>query len=270
MGRIARSWKLLKQSYGVLMKDKELMLLPVISTLAILVVAASFAFGLGLTEEGSWSEEDPVVQAGGFAFYLVTYAIGIFFQAAVIAGASERLRGGDPTLGSAIGAAAKRLPAILMWSVVAATVGMVIRSVQERSELVGRIVMAIVGAVWSLAIFFMVPVLVMERESLPRSFQRSWGLFKETWGEMFVGNVGFGLLGILLALPIIALALLAFVATGAVWIAAAIGVVGVGGLSVFLSTLQGVWVASLYRYATAGEAPEGIDLDLLQQAFRPK
>ncbi|MDA1266577.1 MAG: DUF6159 family protein, partial [Planctomycetota bacterium] len=259
-----------KQSYGVLMKDKELMLLPLLSTLAMLVVAASFFFGLGLHDDGAWSDDDPVIKVGGFAFYLVTYAVGIFFQAAVIAGASERLSGGDPTLGSSIAAAARRLPAILAWSVVAATVGLVIRSVQERSELVGRIVMGLLGAVWSLAVFFMVPVLIMERESLPGSFKRSWALFKQTWGEMFVGNIGFGLLGFLLALPILAVALLLFLATDLAWVAIVFGVLGVGVLSLFLSTLQGVWVASLYRYATAGEVPDGFDQDLLQAAFRRK
>ena len=42
-----------------------------------------------------------------FVFYVVTYTITFFFQAAIIAGASERMAGGDPTLGSALGAAGK-------------------------------------------------------------------------------------------------------------------------------------------------------------------
>lgn len=270
MERIARSWRLFKQSYGILKKDKELMLLPLFSMLAVGAVLASFAFGMGIFEEGkTFNEEDPANMIALFAFYVVTYTIGIFFQAAVIAGASERLRGGDPTLGSALGAASKRLPAIIVWGLIAATIGMIIRSIQERSELVGKIVMGIVGAVWSLAIFFMVPVLVMERQGIGGSFKKSWNLFKQTWGETVVGNIGFGLLGFLLSLPIILIAI-ALASANMMVAAVIVGVLGIAALSMFLSTLQGIWVASLYQYATAGEAPPGYDKELFDLAFRPK
>lgn len=268
MGRIGNSWRLFKQSYGVLMKDKELMLLPFFSMLCIGLVMASFVLGMGLLD-GNVSDEDPVLYIGGFLFYVITYTIGLFFQGAVIAGASERMRGGDPTLGSALGAAAKRLPAFIIWGIIAATVGMIIRNIQERSEVVGKIVMGIVGAVWSLAIFFMVPVIVMESEGVGGSFKRSWALFKKTWGEMVVGNLGFGLLGFLLMLPAFGIAALIWMA-GLHVVAVIVGILLVAAMSMFLSALQGVWVASLYRYATAGEVPDGFDKELFDLAFKPK
>jgi hypothetical protein len=40
-------------------------------------------------------------------------------------------------------------------------------------------------------------------------------------------------------------------------------------LMIFFSTLQGIFVASLYRYATEGDAP-GFDPDLFRDAFVPK
>ena len=46
------------------------------------------------------------------------------------------------------------------------------------------------------------------------------------------------------------------------------------GLAIFLmvlfSSLQGIYVASLYRYATEGDAPGGFDVNLLGEAFVPK
>lgn len=269
MGRIARSWRLIKQSFGVLMKDKELMLLPVISSVLILVVLASFLVPLGAFGAEGIDEDDPMLAIGGFVFYVITYTIGIFFQGAVIAGASERLAGGDPTVGSSIRAAAKRWPAFVVWGLIGATVGMLIRSVQERSELVGRIVMGLIGMVWSVGIFFMVPVLVMEREGVGGSLKRSWALVKATWGEAVIGNMGFGLLGILLGLPIVAVAF-GLVSLGLPMVGIVVGVLGVAMLGLFLSTLQGIWLASLYRYATAGEVPEGYDEDLFREAFRSK
>ncbi|MDJ0522805.1 MAG: DUF6159 family protein [Planctomycetota bacterium] len=270
MGRIARSWQLMKQSWKVLMQDKELMILPLLSGLCILVIVASFALPVFMNGT-TWAEGQPewVWYAATFAFYVIAYTITFFFQAAVIAGASERMSGGDPTLGSALGAAAKRLPSLFLWGVVAATVGMIIRAIEERSELVGRIAMFIVGAAWSLATFFMVPVLVMERESLGKSFKRSWGIFKETWGETVVGAGGLGIAGFLLSLPVILLAgwLLSM---GMVWPAIIIGVLGLATVSVVFSALQGVYVAAVYRYATAQDSPAGFDESVLRDAFRPK
>jgi hypothetical protein len=41
-------------------------------------------------------------------------------------------------------------------------------------------------------------------------------------------------------------------------------------LMVFFSALQGIYVASLFRYATEGHATSGFDADALSQAFVPK
>ena len=270
MGRFARSWRLMKQSWAVLMKDKELMILPLIAGLCILVILASFAVPV-FVKGTDWAEGLPewTLYLATFAFYVVAYTITFFFQAAVIAGASERMAGGDPTLGSALGAASKRLPSLFLWGVVAATVGMIIRAIEERSEIVGRIAMALVGAAWSLATFFMVPVLVMESKPLAQSFKRSWGIFKETWGETVIGAGGLGLAGFLISLPIILLCGWLF-STGLIWPAIIIGVLCLATISVVFSALQGVYVAAVYRFATADEAPQGFDATVLREAFRPK
>ncbi|MHC5012536.1 MAG: DUF6159 family protein [Planctomycetota bacterium] len=269
MGRISRSIALVKQSYGVLMQDKELLILPVLSGLTILVVCAGFVLGMGFLDEGALDRDEATWILPSLLFYIVTYTVGIFFQAAIIAGASERLAGGDPTLGSALGAAGRRFPAILMWGVIAGTVGMLLRAVQERSEVVGKIIIGIIGVVWSLATFFMVPVLVMEKRSIGDSFRHSWGLFKETWGETVVGNVGLGIVQFLCFLPLIAICALLW-SGGMEIVAIVVGIVGIAVLSVFFSALQAVFVASLYRYAVAGEVADGFDRALMETAFRPK
>ena len=125
MGRIGRSIHLVGQSYRLLMQDKELMVLPLISGVLIAVVAISFFFGFGIDGE-RLAERRPEVIVPLFLLYVVTYAIGIFFQAAVVAGATERMRGGDPTVASALAAAGRRIGPILMWAVVASTVGVII------------------------------------------------------------------------------------------------------------------------------------------------
>ena len=268
MGRIGRSFALVGQSYRVLMQDKELMLLPLMSGVFIVAVVASFFFGFGIQGKLE-GEGDPVTYPILFLMYVVTYAIGIFFQAAVVAGATERLRGGDPTVGSALAAAGRRIVPIIMWAVVAATVGMLLRALQDRAGFVGKIVVGMIGAAWSIATFFVVPVIVLEELPIPDSFGRSLQVLKKMWGESFVGGVTLGVAAVCAWVTLVAgVGLLAWAGLGVA--AVGMGVAGAIFLMVFFTALDGVYVASLYQYATAGTAPAGFDRDLLQDAFRQK
>jgi len=267
MSRLARSFALVRQSYRVLMQDKELMVLPLISGAVIAAVAASFFFGFGFQGRLEAAPESAYVI--GFLLYVVTYAVGIFFQAAVIAGATERLRGGDPTVGSALAAAGRRIGPILAWAVIAATVGMLLRTVRDRAGFVGRIAVALAGAAWSLATFFIVPVLVLEERSLGESFARSVDVFKRMWGETFVGSVTLGLAAICAWVTLVAaVGLLGWAGLGLA--AFAVGAAGALTLAVVFPALQGIFVASLYQYATEGTAPSGFDRQLLAEAFSPR
>ncbi len=271
MGRLGRSIHLMKESYHVLMQDKELLLLPVISGLLIVVVTASFVVPMFVLSDGAEGESESGLTWTllALAFYIVTYTIGIFFQAAVVAGANERLSGGDPTLGSALGAAGRHFGSILAWGIVAGTVGMILRSIQERSELLGRIVAGLIGAAWSLATFFVVPVLVIEGVSMGSAFKRSWALFKQTWGEQIGARLGLGLASLLLVLPLLGICALLWYA-GLQIVAVVVGALGLALVAVFFSALQAVFVTVLYRYATTGETAAGFDADDVAGAFRPK
>jgi hypothetical protein len=267
MGRIGRSFQLVSASYRVLMQDKELMVLPLISGTVTLAVVASAAFGFSLTGQ-SLERGGPEVYIPAFLLYVTTYAIGIFFQAAVVAGATERMRGGDPTVSSALAAAWRRIGAILLWAIVAATVGMVLRAIQERVGFIGKIIVGLVGAAWSLATLFVVPVLVLEDDSVPDTIKRSVAIFKKTWGESVVGGTTLGAAVVCAWVTLVAVTGLLSMVVGV----AAVAVLAAGGigLMIFFSALQGVYVASLYQYATDGRAPNGFDRSLLTDAFAPK
>jgi hypothetical protein len=267
MGRIGRSFQLVGQSYRILMKDKELMVLPLISGVFILLAVVAMAVGFGLTAS-HLPRRGPELYLPGFLFYVVSYSIGIFFQAAVVAGATERMRGGDPTVGSALAAAASRLGPIVMWAVVAATVGMVIRAIHDRVGFIGKILTSLLGVAWSLATFFIVPVLVLEDRSIPNSFRRSVSVFRETWGETVVGGTTLGAAAACAWLTLIPITGLLAMAIGVA--AVAVFFAGAVVLMVFFSALQGVYFASLYRCATGGGATPGLDPTLLGQAFQPK
>lgn len=271
MGRIGRSFQLVGQSYRILMQDKELMVLPLISGAIMIVVVAMVAGGFALStglDVSRVEEGGLVVYLPLFLMYVATYTIGIFFQAAVVAGATERMRGGEPTVGSALAAAGRRLGPIVMWAIVAATVGVVIQMIHDRVGFIGKIITRIAGAAWSLATFFIVPVLVLEDHSIGESFTRSVGVFRKTWGETFAGGLSLGAAALCAWVTLVAVTgLLAYV-VGVM--AVAVFIVGAIFLMIFFSALQGIYVASLYRYATEGLAPAGFDKALLDTAFVPK
>src|SRR2546430_2139650 len=104
MGRIGRSFALVGQSYRILMQDKELMILPIISGAIVAAVLAGVWFGFGL-DFARIQRRGPDAYLPLLFTYIVSYATSIFFQAAVVAGATERMRGGNPTVGSALAAA---------------------------------------------------------------------------------------------------------------------------------------------------------------------
>ena len=267
MGRIGRSFLLVQQSYRILMQDKELMVLPVISGATIIAVVGGVAFGFGIPLDGIGRHQSAALYLPMFVLYVVAYAVGIFFQAAIVAGATERMRGGDPTVRSALAAAGRRAGAILVWALVAATAGMVLRTIQERVGFIGRIVVAIIGAAWSVATFFVVPVLVLEDRSIPDSFNRSIAVFKKTWGETVVGGTSLGAAAVCAWVTLVAVVgLLAYVIGIAALVVFFAGAIF---LMIFFSALQAVFVASLFRYATEGDAP-GFDPDLFKHAFVPK
>ena len=269
--RFRRSWQLTKTSWRVLWADKELMLLPIFSVISVLVVCASFAVPLAFViDVDVLAEGNETLLSGlGLLFYVLSYSVSFFFQAAVIAGATERMRGGNPTLGSALAAARSRLGPLLLWGVVAGTVGFVIKSIQERSELVGKIIMGLLGGAWSLTTFFMVPVLVFEDHGIKGSFKRSWRVFRETWGETVVGSGGIGLATFLMMILVILLVTPVF-AMGFTLTGIALAVLGLVVVGVVSSALQGVYVAALYRYATEGNVPVEFGDQDLEAAFVKK
>ncbi len=260
MGRISRGWKLTKLSLRVIRKDKEILILPVLSGLTMAVVLASFVAGIFLTGGlGAGSEFAGIVLMA--AFYFVAYFIAIFFNAAIIGCATIRLGGGDPKVGDGLRIAAHNAWRILAWALLAATVGMVIRAVQERVGLIGKIVMGALGVAWSLVTYFVLPVLIYERLGVWESVKRSASVFKGTWGEMIVGNLGLGLIFILLGLAGVVPIALGLVLGGLTGLFVGLGIAVVYWLvlAVVQAAAEGVLVAALYRYATTGQVAEGLE-----------
>ena len=271
--KFSRSWELVKASAGVLRSDKELMLFPLISGAATLVVMATFlipVFALRIFEQG--------IGVGGavlgFLFYFCQYSVIIFFNCALVGAAMIRLDGGDPTLRDGFDAARSRLPSILGYAAIAATVGVFLQALKSKdNNLVVRLVGSGLGVAWTLATFLVVPVLVSRDIGPVDALKESVGLLKRTWGENAIGNVGigaaFGLITFLFLLVGAGLTFVAYQASLA--LAVGVGVIFLLGmllLGIYQAALSGVYSAALYRYAVSHEVPAAFRGAMLEDAFR--
>lgn len=274
--KFSRSWVLVKASASVLRSDKELLLFPVISAIATLIVAATFLvpmFGLRLFEGGGLG---PLGYVFVFAFYLCQYFVIFFFNTALVGAAMIRLEGGDPTVADGLRIARSKIGVILGYAAIAATVGLILKAIEERVGVLGRIVTGLIGMAWTLATFLVVPVLVARDVGPVDAVKESVALLKRTWGENVVGNVGIGLaFGLVtMAVVIVSLALVAGAAVvGGATLAIIVGIVAalaIALVAVVQAALSGVYSAALYRFAVDGHAPAGFAGSELQAAFRPK
>ena len=278
--RLSRSWRLVKASASVLRQDKELVLFPLISVASLVLLVAAFAvpvIGLGaldgLHRRGDLSVAAYVV---AFLFYFSQYFIIFFFNEALVGPAMIRLDGGDPTLGDGLRVATSRIGAIAGYALIAATVGMILRAIQERVGFIGRIVVGLIGVAWNIATFLVVPVLVADDGGPIDAVKHSARLVKKTWGENVIGNAGIGIvfgflsfLVVVLGIGAFAMALMAKSMGLALLLVPAL--VGVVLVFLFLvhSALSGIYAAALYRYAL-GKPSQGFEGTVLQAAFAPK
>lgn len=284
MDRIRRSITLFKQSWAVLRQDRELIWLPVVSAALSAVLAAMVLVPLALSQ--GWFDDLSAssTTASGepgpgsyvvFALLAVALAfISVFFRAALVSGAHQRLTGGDPTVRSAVGGALQRLPQLFTWAVITAIVGTILRAIEERAGWLGRIVVNLIGMAWAVTTFLVIPVIVVEGSGAVPSTKRSVELFRRTWGENLTGQVGFSLIGLVAFIPIFAVGALGVAIGGPVAIVL-VGIAILAGLTVaaVISALGGVFQTALYHYAVGAElvgSVEGLDATLLRDSFSVK
>ena len=277
-GRIANSFALVKASANVLRLDKELMVFPLLSGVATILVTASFiapVFMVGPEIFAEGADASYLAYTWGFLFYLVQYTVIFFFNAALVGAALIRLDGGDPTVGDGLAIASKRMGSILGYAAIAATVGMLLRFIAERAGFLGRIATGLVGMAWTLTTYLTVPILVTKDIGPIDAIKESVAIFKRTWGEQVVGNfgMGFAVFAMGLSWTIVSVALVVgVVSLGSiplVVLACAVMVLGYVFLALFASALNGIYTAALYRYAMTGDV--GLfDSQIMGNAFRPK
>jgi len=271
VGRLQSSIDLAKSSWNVLRDDKQLTVLPLLSGLTALVVALLFFGPVTLiAHNGAQGSSKALAWILGVVGYMAVTYVVVFFNAALVYAADKRLRGEPVTIGEAVHAAGARAHVLLPWAVLSATVSLVLRAIEERSGIAGRIVGSLIGLAWALVTFLVLPVLVIEQIGPIQAVKRSAELFKRTWGENMIANAGIGLVGLVATLVGVVPCMLLIAVGGPIaGLGIVLAVAWVIAVQLVVSTLTGIFQIALYRYANDGTVA-GFDNETLRDAFRPR
>ena len=271
--RISRSLELVKGSWRVLMEDRQLLAFPVLSGAVMLIVIAAFILPL-IVSNGALSFETGSVTGIVllFLFYLVSYAVVIFFNAGLVSAVHAQLQGEPVSVREGLSAAGRHLGAILAWAAIAATVGLVLRLVEDREGGLGQVAAGLVGGAWTLVTVFVVPVLVLEERGVADAMKESLELVRRTWGESVAGSLSIGLVFVAIGAVGFVLVLATLLLNNILVVSAAVALylVLVAVLAILASAMQGVFVVALYLFAKTGRVPDAFDRGLVEGALAPR
>ena len=284
--RIQTSWQLLQRSFEVLRSSPRLMLFPVVSTACALALAVFFLLPIALLAWSAWPHQDwqalgnrlnGAFYAYGIAIYLVSLLIATFFNVAFYHEIMRALAGDPVSLGGGLRFAVGKLKAIVMWTLLAGTIGLVIRAIEDRLGWIGKIVMGLVGLAWSVAAVFAIPVLIRHEDSNPVAVLRdSAGTLKRTWGETLVGFAGIQLGGVAFVIAAmffglsLLLGALVFKSMGLVIAFAVFWLLVLMAAAFLIHMAEHVYKCALYVYASEGVIPGPFTAELMNSGWKVK
>lgn len=273
--RLAFGWRLGTTSLGVVTRDKTLMLFPVLSGIAGLLLVAAFVMGIGpenlqaqAQQAEASGEVPPLYIALAFAGYFALSFVAVYFNVALLGAAQQSIAGKDTTVGDGLRIANQHLGKILGWALLSGTVGLLLNML-ESNQKIGQIVRAILGTAWAVITYFVVPVMIFENQAPTAAIGRSIGLMKATWGENAGAQFGIGLaiVALLFGIGVVCVGGSALIPQAAVVLVPLL-VIAVPVVILLGMAAKAVLAVGLYEFATKKGGPSAFNPEELRAAFR--
>jgi hypothetical protein len=282
----SRSWEITKLSIEVIKKDKELLMFPILSGIfsVLFIIAILFPAIIGPLVLGIAGGEAATTVGIYLSLFIVYFGLSIiatFFNVCTVYTIKKRFDGGNATFGESVKFGFSRFGLIVKWGLISATVGLILRIIEDAAERVGglteiiiKIITSLLGAAWSVITIFVVPSMVYKNLGPKDAIKSSVATLKKTWGESLIREFGIGavsfvffLIGIIFWLAILFL----LMPLGAVAIAfvALFAVIYFIAVIVFFSLVNSVFNTALYVYAEKGKVP-AFKPEILKGAFRAR
>ena len=306
MSKFQRSWLLLKSSISIIAQNKLLLVFPIVTFACTVIIIAFFLappllrptgypygssqhwqaiyhslFNQTADAAGRSSSRIAFTPAAGaylVFLYFVSMFLATFLNVAFYHEILSALSGQAVSIERGLKFAAGRLKAILLWTLFAGLVGLVIKTIEQRLQLVGRIIARFLGLAWSVAAIFVIPVMVRDEQTAnPLAMLRKSGsILKRTWGEALIGYAGLAFANAFILIGSIVIligAVFASVVFSNYWIIAFVGVLWLLLLFAwsYLTGVAGqVYKGALYLYAAEGVIPQPYNKEMLDQAWKYK
>ena len=270
--RLSNGWKISMNSFKILKANKQLIIFPVLSGISLLLLIGSFF--TAIYAASGWNFDNlngtsPVINyLVMFLFYVVNYFIVVFFNMALIHCTHLYFKVEEVTVQKGLQFSMSRLGVIFSWAIFAATVGTILRAIQENSGALGKIITGIIGIVWSVTTFFVVPVIAYEKLGPIDAFKRSSQLMKQKWGESLGATFSFSIIQLLamflLAIPLFAIGALIHPLAGV-----ALAIPGAFIILAVISAAQTIFVSAVYHDVT-GDPTEHFNQQMIDNLFQKK
>ena len=285
MGKLESTWKLVRQSFTVLMQEKKLLFFPLVTSFLTVFIFLFFIAPIPFQPTGhsylepehwqavaesmlqgelpqgesgeavpgatrTWAGEDLELDTWFLGYltglYLVSMFLLTFFNTAFLNEILNALNGQPVSIVGGLRFALTKLKPIAMWSLLAGVVGIVIQKLEQQFGFFGRWVVGLLGIVWSVASVFVVPVLIREEESA-----NPFELLKKS--AMLIrkrwGEGLIGYVGIRTAGVVLAVGLIVVFSILLVVLGLAVGSYLPSAMAPFLVILIGTWLFSMILVA---------------------
>lgn len=276
VGKFRASFIIAKESWAILRHDKEVLWFPFLSVLATVLAVVLFFFstdGESIISGNDWSNErmTSVQYTSLFVLYLTCFFIINFFQSCIFIVVHGRMNGLNLSFSEGINGAMRVVNSIFLWSLISATVGILLQIIADYSKSIGKIIAVTLGGAWNILTYFSLLSLVIGGFSLTDSFKESAKTIRRTWGETLVLNIGVNLfftflcflvivlgIGLVSLVPLKGIIIFSFVAMS----------VSILILIVISSALGAIFKLALYEYARTGNIPNGFSPEIIQNAVK--
>jgi len=274
--RLSNGWTIAQNSFKVLKANKQLLIFPILSGVSMVLIMASFfvaALGYAGWDLDNFNNLDRssnniLGYLFLFVYYIINYFVVVFFNMALIHCATLYFKGEEPTVAKGIAFSRSRIGSILAWAVFAGVIGAILRIVQENLGSLGKIITGIIGIVWSIATFFVVPVIAYENLGPIDALKRSTQMIKEKWGEGLGAGFSFGLI------QLVGIIIIALIGGGlAILIHPLVGIAAAAFCFMLMATVisaaRTIFVSQIYNNVT-GNPVEQYDQAFIDNLFVPK
>ncbi len=276
---VKQGWALGKQVRKLVFSDRDLVLYPVLSAVVVfaemLLIFGTLIFvGFGLPGASSAGVALQVMYlAGLFIFYLASTFTSTYILVALLLAFRGYAAGKKISMGEAFSQTRQYAKLILEWAVFFSIVLMVIRLIEQRLGMVGRLIFGLAaGVTVSVATLFVVPVIIDNKVGPIKAIKQSAQFFFNNFGKSFGGLIYSDMYNLMFIGSGIALIMLgALSASVSPILGISVVVLGVvllvfGIMMNFLTT--NVFKLILYEYTNGRGLPSGIDESLIKNSVK--